>query len=98
MGCSPVNSETGSGRLRTTCHTPAWSRSHSVSALRSASSKNNEATELLILGTAAAPTSRELLPAPLICSLTLNVQPPRLVELWREDSAVSTTARKKFFC
>src|SRR5437899_463487 len=50
---------------------------------------------LLVLGTAAAPTSRELLAAPLICSFTVNVQPPRLVELCRDLSDVRTTGLKR---
>ena len=35
---------------------------------------------LVPLGTAAAPASRELLAAPLICSFTVKVQAPALVE------------------
>src|SRR5262249_14289164 len=73
-GCRLKKSDTGNGRLRATCHTPAGSRSHSVSAFLSASSRNREQTLLVQFGTAAAPTKRELLAAPLICSLTLNAQ------------------------
>ena len=64
---------TGSGMLRTTCQTPARSRSHRVSAFCSASSRNSEATALVPLRNGAAPTMREVLEAPLICSLTWKV-------------------------
>src|SRR5262245_31318806 len=97
IGCKEVKSDTGTGKFRTTCHTPARSRSHKVSTLRSASKRNSDGTVLLALGTAAAPIRRELLDAPLICSFTSKVHPAKLVELWREASVFKTTARKKFF-
>src|SRR5678810_220609 len=98
MDCKAVKSDTGTGILRTTCQTPARSRSHKVRALRSPSKRNKEGTVLLALGTAAAPISLELLDAPLICSLTSNVHPAKLFELWRDASVFRTTARRKFFC
>src|SRR5437763_1947745 len=79
IGCRLVNSETGKGRLRTTCQTPALSRSHKVSAFLSASRRNRDGEAFVPFGTAAAPIRRELLAVPLICSLTVKVQPPRLV-------------------
>ena len=62
--CSEVKSLTGSGRLRTTCQTPALSRSHSVSAFCSASRRNREAMLLVPLRKGAAPTIRESLRRP----------------------------------
>src|SRR5256885_6745525 len=97
IGCKEVKSETGSVRLRTTCQTPALSRSHKVNALRSASSRKSDGTGFVPFGMAAAATSRELLEAPLICSFTVKAQ-PLLVEFCWEASGFRTTARKKFCC
>src|SRR5437870_2874017 len=84
--------------LRTTWNTPDLSRSHKVKALRSASSKKREQTALEQLDSGAALTRRELLPAPLICSFTLKLQPVLLPAAWEVESAFKTTARRKFFC
>src|SRR5689334_6457498 len=96
-GCKLVKSETGKGKFFTTCHTPAESRSQSVKDLRSASSRKSEQTVFVQLGTAAAPTNRELLAAPLICSLTLKAQSLWLVDPGCCPSRFRTTARTKFF-
>src|SRR5581483_10721426 len=95
IGCRLLNSDTGNEILRTTWNTPELSRSHSVSAFCSASSRNKDERLLVQLGTGAAPTRREVLEAPLICSFTLNTQ---LVVLGETCSFFSTTARRKLRC
>src|SRR5215510_10928195 len=94
-GRKSVNSLKGSGTLRITCQTLLVSRSDTVTALRSASSRNNEATALVPLRNGHAPTIRELPAAPLIWSFTVSVQ---VLESFCSASDLSTTARRKFFC
>src|SRR6185295_4256091 len=72
--CRPEKSDTGRSMLRISCQTPAESRSDKVSTFRSASSRKSDGVELAPLTSAAAPTMRELLPAPLIWSFTVNAQ------------------------
>src|SRR6185437_11800020 len=74
-GIKVLNSETGKSRFRTTCHTPLASRSTNVTCLCVASSMNNDGVAFVPLETAAAPTIRESLAEPLICSFTLKVHP-----------------------
>src|SRR5688572_12060868 len=93
--CRSLNSVKGNETLRTTCHAPLVSRSQSVRALRSASSRNRDAIAFEPLRKGVAPTIRELLEAPLIWSFTVNVHVLPSV-LFASDLRI--TARTKFFC
>ena len=92
-GTTAEKSLTGKVELLPAFHTPLESRVQTVSALRSASSRNSTGVLPSPDGRAAAPTMRELLDAPLIWSRTVKLQVGLSL-----PSDESTTARRKFFC